>query len=178
VEGYFLNAEHLSHINHPLTVVRAQELIDEATKSTREKSIEALVNIRTEAAIRERKGGVAHNAGALAIKAASDYDADPVKWRRGKIVLRSVVGLIQAELKRNPNVLVVTQHLKDPVLEGVRRAIWPPAPSERSVESVILPPWLPPLPPLVVPEPKTVEQSKELDPKPALHPGNSDPQQG
>lgn len=126
IENYFINADHLAELNPPLSVARVQELIDQATAATREKSIEKLINIRTETAIRERKGGPAHNAGALAANAVKDYDGDPARWRRGKVVLSALASLLQAELKSNPQILALTPHLEVPSLVKIRSSIWPP----------------------------------------------------
>jgi hypothetical protein len=189
VESYFLNAEHLAQINPPISINRAQELIDEATSSTRVKSIESLINIRTESAIRERKGGVAHNPGALAMKANVDYDEDPVKWRRGKIVLKSVVALLQGELKKNPNILQATQHLRTPALEAIRSFVWPNGveagisatksaaltPLTPSVPVALVPP-VPPAPTFAVPVPPVAPVSDKVpagalvSPVPAIPP--------
>lgn len=127
IEGYFINAAHLSHLNPPLTVERVQELIDEATNSTRDKSIEKMINIRHEIANRNRNGGSSPNAGAIAIQAASDFDKEPSKWRRGKIVLSQLRSLLQSELSKNPTVIDVSPHLKLPRLATIQEAIWPVA---------------------------------------------------
>lgn len=127
VEGYFLNAQHIAALNPQLTPDRAQELIDAATNATREKSVTALINIRTEAAIRNRNGGPAHNAGQLAAKAFADFDAAPEIWRRGKIVLNELKSLLHKELKGHAVLLKESTHLKTPALEEIRLAIWPPA---------------------------------------------------
>ena len=127
VENYFLNAEHLSALNQGLTVDRAREIIQQATDSTKQKSIELLINNRTEAAIRSRNGGPAHNAGELATKANADYEAAPEQWRRGKIVLKAVKSLLHQELKRNPVIFAATTHLVLIDLVQMRDLIWTPA---------------------------------------------------
>lgn len=124
-ENYFLNAEHLSFLNPPLTVTRAQEIIDKATADTEHQSIKALINIRSDAALRARNGGPQHNAGELAAKANRDYKNDPQKWRRGKLVLGPLKGLLQLELKRNPVVLLPSAYLKSSELSAICKAIWP-----------------------------------------------------
>ena len=129
VENYFLNAQHLAQLNPGLAVARAQELIDKATADTREKSVKKLINIRTEAAIRSRNGGPAHNAGDLATRAIEDYDGDPVKWRRGKVVLGQLRGLLHQELKSDPKVILATPHLTCLELTSIRDAIWPAHPA-------------------------------------------------
>lgn len=134
VESYFLNANHIAHLNTDLTSARVQELIDEATSATREKSINALINIRTEAAIRNRNGGPAHNAGELATAAYKDYDSDPTTWRRGKIVFNELKSLLHKELKKQAKLLDVSPHLVCPELQKIRSSVWPPAGS--AVQSV------------------------------------------
>lgn len=124
VEGYFLNAEHIATLNPAITAERAQELIDAATQATREKSIKALINIRTEAAIRNRNGGPAHNAGDLASKAYQDYDTAPVTWRRGKLVLSELKSMLNHELNTHAVLLKASPHLKVTALGAIRNAIW------------------------------------------------------
>lgn len=126
VEGYFLNAQHIAALNPQITPERVQELIDTATTVTREKSVKALINIRTEDAIRNRNGGPAHNAGDLATRALAEYDADPEKWRRGKIVLNELRSLLHKELKGHAVLLEKSAHLKAPELEAIRLVTWPP----------------------------------------------------
>ncbi|WP_122602633.1 AAA family ATPase [Pseudomonas viridiflava] len=125
VEGYFLQAAHIAELNPTIPQIRAQELIDKATEDTRASSIEALINIRTEAAIRNRKGGPPHNAGELAAQAVSDYDFDPSQWRRGKRVLSVLRSLLNQELKAHPVILKATKHLAVPELQQIRATIWP-----------------------------------------------------
>nr|WP_245399038.1 AAA family ATPase [Pseudomonas syringae] len=125
VECYFLQAAHIAELNPTIPQIRAQELIDKATEDTRASSIEALINIRTEAAIRNRKGGPPHNAGELAAQAVSDYDFDPSQWRRGKRVLSVLRSLLNQELKAHPVILKATKHLAVPELQQIRATIWP-----------------------------------------------------
>ncbi|MBX3609170.1 MAG: AAA family ATPase [Hydrogenophaga sp.] len=125
VEGYFLNAAHIAHLNPALMVERVQQLIDEATTNTRDKSVNALINIRTQIAIANRNGGPAHNAGELAMKAIADYDGDPARWRRGKIVLGELKSLLHKELKEQAILLASSNHLGCPELQVIKAAIWP-----------------------------------------------------
>lgn len=127
VEGYFLNAEHIAKLNPQISVERARVLIEEATINTKNKSIATLINIRTDDAIRNRNGGPAHNAGELAAQANTDYEADPIKWRRGKLVLKELKSLLQNEIHAHAKLLEKSDYLKVPALETIQRAIWPPA---------------------------------------------------
>jgi energy-coupling factor transporter ATP-binding protein EcfA2 len=125
VEGYFLNAGHIAELNPQITFQRAQEFIDVATANTKDKSLKVLINIRTETAIRNRNGGPGHNAGELAAQAYADYDADPVKWRRGKIVFNELCSLLHHEIKGNAVLLEKSSHLKLIELAAIKQAIWP-----------------------------------------------------
>jgi energy-coupling factor transporter ATP-binding protein EcfA2 len=125
IEGYFLNAAHIAHLNSSLTEERAQQLIDEATTNTRDKSIQALINIRTQTAIANRNGGPPHNAGELAMKAMADYDGEPTKWRRGKIVLGELKSLLHKELKAHAVLLASSNHLICPELQAIKAVMWP-----------------------------------------------------
>lgn len=124
VEAYFLNPSHISEANPAITFERAKQLIDAATEATKGKSIEALINIRTEAAVRNRNGPP-HNAGELAAKANEDYNSDPVTWRRGKRVLGELRSLLNHELKSHAVIFKPTKHLVLPELQAIRDAIWP-----------------------------------------------------
>ena len=121
VENYFINAEHLGELNG-IDPARVQQLIDEATFRTRGASVQALINIRTSAALKAGSGSL--NAGKLSEEANKDYDADPVTWRRGKPVLGTLIGLLQAELKKNPTVFQPSPHLKCATLTSIASKIW------------------------------------------------------
>ena len=123
-EGYFLNPEHLAHLNAGLTVARASELLDEATAATRGKTIEKMINLRLDYENRNRKGGTTPNAGAIAMAAAADFDADPAKWRRGKVVLGELKSLLQKELGSHAVILKPSPHLIRPELAAIHRAVW------------------------------------------------------
>ncbi|WP_291983879.1 AAA family ATPase [Candidatus Accumulibacter sp. ACC005] len=127
VEGYFLNATHIAELNPTITQELAQQLIDQAIETTKGKSVEALINIRTETAIRNRNGGPPHNAGELAAKAYTDYESGPAKWCRGKRVLGELRSLLNQELQWHPTILKATKHLVVPELQAIRETIWPTA---------------------------------------------------
>jgi ABC-type cobalamin/Fe3+-siderophores transport system ATPase subunit len=125
VEGYFLNAAHFASVNRGLSVERAREIINQATAATAQQSVAALINIRTEAAIRSRNGGPAHNAGELAARANADYQNAPDTWRRGKIVLKAAKSLLQQELGRAPIILSISEHIEIERLRQLRDVVWP-----------------------------------------------------
>jgi energy-coupling factor transporter ATP-binding protein EcfA2 len=125
VEGHFLNAAHIACLNPGITQQRTQELIDQATEATKAKSVEALINIRTETAIRNRNGGPPHNAGELAAKAYADYESDPAKWRRGKRVLAELRTLLNHELGAHPTIFMPSEHLGCSELAAISATVWP-----------------------------------------------------
>jgi hypothetical protein len=127
IEAYFISAAHLHELNPIILVERMQELINQATDETSERSIAAIVNLRTQEAFRVRQaGGPTPDHGAIAVKAQTDYAQDPVTHRRGKIVLGRLRALIQEEIGQNPRIFFPTAHLKVPRLTAIARAIWLP----------------------------------------------------
>jgi hypothetical protein len=124
-EGYFINAEHLAHLNAGLSVARAQEMIEEATETAKDKSLKTLTNLRFEVAQRERKGGKAPDAFEIADTARKDYEANPAKWRRGKPVLNLLKQLIHQELGKTGNVIEPSPYVVIPELQKISAAIWP-----------------------------------------------------
>ena len=131
VEGYFLNADHLSALNPGLTVERAQEIIDEATAGTSDASVAAIVNMRTEQAFQERRdSGKNPDHGNIAVQAQKDYTANPALMRRGKTVIGKVAAAIQQELGTNARIYQSSPHLGSPRLRALAVEIWtatPPA---------------------------------------------------
>lgn len=139
-EGYFINAEHLAHLNAGLSVARAQELIDEATEQSREKSLKILTNLRFEVAQRERKGGKAPDVYEIADRARSDYEANPSKWRRGKPVLNLLKQLIHQELGKTASVIEPSPYIIIPDLQKISHAIWPALPAAEVSKSITVSP--------------------------------------
>lgn len=122
VEGYFLNAQHLHYANPSVSAERIQELIEQATLETRDKSVAAIINLRTQGEFQRLRGtGKSPNTGEIALQAIKDYEANPSAMRRGKLVIGPLTAKLQAEIKANPNVYVVSPHLKVPGLEAVAK---------------------------------------------------------
>lgn len=127
VEGYYVNADHLHHCNPGVSHERIQELLDQAIADKKDKSIEAIVNLRTEEAFRKRnKGGDGPNHGQIAVTASADYDATAQAMMRGKLVLKRIKALIQEEQGANAVVLMSTPHLSVPQLANIAN---PPVPA-------------------------------------------------
>jgi hypothetical protein len=125
IEGYFLNAKHLAHVNPAITEQRVNELILEATVEMKEESVKSIVNLRAQEAFLDRREGGAHpNLGDIAVAATNDYDGSPETMRRGKLTLGILVGKLQKELKQNPKVFVSSPHLVSTKLAAVSKKIW------------------------------------------------------
>jgi AAA domain, putative AbiEii toxin, Type IV TA system/AAA ATPase domain len=131
IESYFVSAAHLHELNPMASVGRIQELIDQATAETSDKSIAAMVNLRTEEAFRRRQAGhPPPNHGQIAVQAQADYAQGPATYRRGKIVLGRVTALLQHEIGQNPRIFFPSAHLKVPRIAAIAQAIWP-SPSQQ-----------------------------------------------
>jgi predicted ATPase len=128
IEGHFLVAEHI-HAAHPvISVGRAAEILDQATTQTRNASIEDIVNLRHEHALKRRaRGGGNPNVGEIATQATRDFDANPQSMRRGKLVLARVRLLLQQELRGHARLDTNSSALVCARLQEIARAIWPPA---------------------------------------------------
>jgi len=88
IESYFISAPHLHALNPMASVERIEQLIEQATADTEQKTIAAIVNLRTEEAFRRRQaGGPTPNHGEIAVQAQTDYAQSPIAHRRGTIVL-------------------------------------------------------------------------------------------
>lgn len=125
-EGYFINADHLAHLNEGLSIERAMELIDQATELAKAKSLQTLINLRFEVAQRERKAGKAPNVYDISEEARNEYATDPAKWRRGKAVLNHLKQLIHTELKRTAVVIEPSPYLAVAELQKISAKIWSP----------------------------------------------------
>jgi energy-coupling factor transporter ATP-binding protein EcfA2 len=138
IECYFLCAKHLNCLNPSVSVERIQEIIDQATTDLYSKSIEAIVNLRTEEAFRQRQaGGAPPNHGEIAVRAAADYAADPRKLRRGKGVLAHVKSLLQEEIRSNPRVYFPSEFLKEATLSAIAGSVWEERTTARETEFVV-----------------------------------------
>jgi len=137
-EGYFIIADHLAHLNTGLTVARAQELIDQATNETKDKSLKAMTNIKVELAQRERKGGKPPDIFEITNQIRIEYESDPVKWRRGKPVVNSLKQLIHKELGQTAVIIEPSPYLVVNELQAISQSIWStPAPTAIASQETI-----------------------------------------
>ena len=141
IEGYYLNADHLHHLNSAVNVMRISELIEQATTDCASDSIMALINQRTAFANASKsKAKDQVNIGALAILATTDYQSNPVKYRRGKFVLKKLASLLQDELKSNPRIFHHSPFLSSQMLSVTAQSLWSstnPEPATSNGESLV-----------------------------------------
>lgn len=126
IEGSFLNIDHLCALNPAVPSARMRELVELATIETANRSVEAIVNQRTDEAFRLRNEGAGPpNHGAIAVRALADYNADPIVFRRGKTVLNRLITLLQQEQGANPRIFHPSVHLRCDRLQAIAATIWP-----------------------------------------------------
>jgi len=128
IEAHFVNAAHLCELNPGITVEQVEQIIREVVAETRFHTIETMINIRNERAVRAKtKTGENPNPGRIATESAAEFDAEPHKSFRGKVVLGRVLDRIRALTRQNPLVFQPTTHLgaSSPSLRSIADAIWP-----------------------------------------------------
>jgi hypothetical protein len=125
IESYFISHDHLHALNPSISAARIRQLIDQATQETTTRSVEVIVNLRTEEAFKRRQGGGPQpNFGAIAVNAQSDYAGEPATYRRGKIVMGRLVSLLQQELGENPRIYFPSDYLKHQDIASIAASIW------------------------------------------------------
>jgi hypothetical protein len=141
IETYFMSAAHLAASNPGLTHEAADALLSQAVEATKDATLAALINIRTEQANRKRKARESVNVGEIGVSATREYEASPVAMTRGDILLGKVSSLIQAALGRNANITRVTPHIDIPELRAIKSSLWAESalPSLVNVEEAVPP---------------------------------------
>lgn len=113
IESFFLRAPHLEAIFPELSDEQRTALIEDATAETRDKSLEVMINARTEKALYEkRQGRSADSTGKIAVATPVDFDANPERYRHGKKTLGVVLRLAQERHGLNRNPAVTSSALK------------------------------------------------------------------
>ena len=125
IEGYYVSVEHICKQHPALSRERVAEIVEQARCDTRNQSLKAIVNLRTEQAFRRRKGGDSVNHGDIAVQAQKDYDDNPEAMARGKIVLGHLKALLHKELTANSVLVAPSLHLVEPRLREIAAKIWP-----------------------------------------------------
>lgn len=130
IDGYFVNARHVAHVNPGLTPERASKLIEQAIADTADKSVKSIIDHRTTEAFRVRRdGGRPVDHGAIGVAANADYLANPGAMCRGKDVARRLLTLIRLELREaQAQLFLPSPHLRYAELTVLAQTIWPPRP--------------------------------------------------
>lgn len=124
IESYYINKRYLSSCFSQLSESRAEKIIEKAVSEVKVKSIEAIVNLKTERAFRKRnRGGSSPNHGSIATEANDMYDQNPREMTRGKITLSKIKSLIQAEIGATPILFRTSEFLKVKNLEDILNKI-------------------------------------------------------
>ena len=121
VESHFLCAAHLSKLNH-LTEAEMQDLLDTATRETRDISIEKYVNGRTD---QEKKAGTFGrlNVGNLAAGSHATVDGDSQRYRHAKTVLKRLRNDYRETYQSNLRVMELSEHLAVDALETIAQKL-------------------------------------------------------
>jgi len=109
IESHFLNAAHLSELNNSAEG-EFQTLLDGATQTARDTSIEKYVNGRTDI---EKKAGTFGklNVGHLAASASKIVDGSPERYRHAKTVLKCLRHTYQEKYHVNLKVMEASSHI-------------------------------------------------------------------
>lgn len=110
IESYFLNERHINAVFPIISIERAEDLINQATKETEERSKAKL----RKALAQYGKFEKIEDPQTKAEEINKLYDSDTVKYRYGKDVLFKLEELIQAELRLKEKISLceISKHLK------------------------------------------------------------------
>jgi predicted ATPase len=137
IESFFLEIDHLLAVYSDKDPDDVRKLIADATIETRDDSLKALINARVTAANRKRKDGEKQpDAGEIAVRAQSDLDADPERYRHGKKVLKRLNALAQDRFGKARSVFTASNALEVQVLQDLQAAeSSTPSPSEVAADA-------------------------------------------
>jgi ABC-type uncharacterized transport system ATPase subunit len=125
-ESHFLIPEHFASLDPALELAMVTELIDRATTDSADGSRTAFINSRAPIETTKlRKENKQLNLGEYVLECGRNYDADPLRYRHGKKVIRRLRHLLQSDRKPNPDPFKSSQFVKDPTLSTIATAIWP-----------------------------------------------------
>lgn len=121
VESHFLNFSHLAELNN-ISSEEVERLLDEATNSTIDISVEKYVNGRTDI---EKKSGTFGrlNVGKLAATAQKHIETDLPRYRHSKTVLKMLRSIFQTTHAENLRVIESSSHLAVPELQVIAKKI-------------------------------------------------------
>ncbi|WP_341359589.1 AAA family ATPase [Georgenia sp. M64] len=123
IESFFLAIEHLLAVYSDKDPEDVRKLVTDATIETRDDSLKALINARVTTANRKRKDGEKQpDAGEIAVRAQSDLDADPERYRHGKKVLKRLNALAQERFGKARSLFTVSNALEVQALQDLQAA--------------------------------------------------------
>lgn len=124
VESHLLDLDHLQAIFPEVSATDLTSILDAATDEVREQSIKNMINARVEHANRRKRNGdsAAPSPGTIAAVAAREFDADPMRYRHGKLTLKSVRRQLQEARKLSRAVERPTPALEVPELRAALEA--------------------------------------------------------
>ena len=125
LESHFLTAEHIHSLYPQIEILRAIELLQEATDSTTEASIEDIINLRINHAWRRTARGDHPDAGQISRAARQEYAANPALMRRGKRVLAQLRQVLRRELGAHARIEAQSPALASEPLSSIAADIWP-----------------------------------------------------
>ena len=125
-ESHFLSPEHIHYLYPMISVVRSTEIIEEATRLTREKSIKKFINARTQAELAAYYRGEKDkpDAGEIAMSAMNFYEQDVVRYRYGKAVVKLLRNKLQQEIGGSIDLFRASNHLTIIELSNISSRIW------------------------------------------------------
>jgi hypothetical protein len=117
IESYFINAESIHKTYPNIKIERITEIINEATEATKE---EAINNIKKY----EHGDRYKNKPSYLSEFIDQLYETNRERYRPGKKTLGVLLGLLQKEIKSNPDVIKPSEFLRDTELSNISRLIW------------------------------------------------------
>ncbi|WP_082107022.1 AAA family ATPase [Chromobacterium vaccinii] len=125
IEAYFVNSFHVNALYPNVSVLRAEELIDQVLHEQSDKIKEKIVNIRYDKVAFGGGGGRRANAGAIANAVNREYNLNPRGFIIGKIVERNLRQKIQQENGGVVEFCRESEFLRAQELVDFARIIWP-----------------------------------------------------
>lgn len=124
IESFFLAVDHVSTVYSDIPSAEIEKLIEDATTEAAEDSRAAIINGRVDEAYRQRKDGQKQpNVGKISLEAQGDYDANPMRWRHGKKVVRRLNCLAQKRFSKARELFVATNGLPVDQLRAIHEQI-------------------------------------------------------
>lgn len=117
IESYYINKDHIKSIYTHLDLRDIEDLILKADITTKGDSI---ANIKKHEYGDKYKSRETHFDEFVEVL----YESNKLRFRDGKKTLGVLIGLLQALLKQNPNIVQPSEHLNDDDLIEYQRTIW------------------------------------------------------